>query len=160
MTRRYPKGRLGADDDGETTIAITVHRGHCIIEFPKPTKWIGLPADELRQFVGLLQKRLAEMSPPPGVVDPGEISLAPLPPPNRVPQPLEGRQIQAVEEYGVGSWCPTPDGTGPAEAVVLHYRIEGLGEFGLRLKTPERVNELIAMLERHRNDVWPGVGGA
>lgn len=79
-----------------------------------------------------------------------------LPPPNRLPQP--NLRMLHVTEYGVGSWCPTPDGTGPAEAVVLHLKVHGpvgVQQFGLRLRTARAVDELIAMLERHRNDVWP-----
>ncbi len=83
-----------------------------------------------------------------------------LPPPNRVPQNLDERPMFRVVEYGVGSWCPTPDGSGPAEAIVLHLTIDLAGdlmEVALRLKTPRAVDELIATLERHRNDVWPAV---
>lgn len=83
-----------------------------------------------------------------------------LPPPNRIPLNLADLGIIGIKEYGVASWCPTPDGSGSAEAVVLHLTIEWvLGadlQLGLRLKTPRAVDELIAMLERHRNDVWPG----
>jgi len=83
-----------------------------------------------------------------------------LPPANRLPQNLDGRGLFRITEYGVASWCPTPDGSGPAEAVVFHLKVDfGDGdefEFGLRLKTPRAVDELIALLERHRNDVWPG----
>jgi hypothetical protein len=44
--------------------------------------------------------------------------------------------------------------------VVLRFKIAGLVadkelEMGLRLKTAERVDELIAMLQRHKRDVWP-----
>lgn len=78
-----------------------------------------------------------------------------LPPANRVPQNVEGR-FRNVQQIGVASWCPTPDGSGPAEAVALHFAAAGMGEFAVRLKTARAVDELIAMLERHRNDVWPG----
>jgi hypothetical protein len=82
-----------------------------------------------------------------------------LPPANRIPAGLAGRPIFRITEYGVASWCPTPDGSGPAEAVVMHLTLDVGGErveLGLRLKSPRAVDELIALLERHRNDVWPG----
>jgi hypothetical protein len=83
-----------------------------------------------------------------------------LPPGNRVPRPLgrgyAGGEIRPIAEYGVGSWCPTQDGSGPATAVVLHFTMADGQQFGLRLKSARAVDELIAMLERHRNDVWPG----
>jgi hypothetical protein len=82
-----------------------------------------------------------------------------LPPMNRTPENLADRRLMKVVEVGVGSWCPSDDGSGPAEAVVLHLKIATGGkdfvEFGLSLKSPEAVNELIDMLVRHRNDVWP-----
>ena len=82
-----------------------------------------------------------------------------LPPPNRIPVNLADAGIVGVKEYGCASWCPTPDGSGPAEAVVLHLTVElvsgGDLTLGLRLKSACAVDELIAMLERHRNDVWP-----
>jgi hypothetical protein len=83
-----------------------------------------------------------------------------LPPPNRVPVNLAQVGLRNIKSYGVASWCPTPDGSGPAEAVVLHLTIgtvEGDDlEIGLRLKSARAVDEMIAALERHRNDVWPG----
>ncbi len=86
-----------------------------------------------------------------------------LPPANRVPQPLSDRDFVPVLEYQVGSWCPTPDGSGPATAVALrlHGPVLNGGEaqtvtMHLRLKSARAVDELIAALERHRNDVWPG----
>lgn len=76
-----------------------------------------------------------------------------LPPPSTTPQQLLGMQI---ESYHVGSWCPSPDGTGPAEAVAIGLKIKGLPhELILRLKSPERVDELIQLLLRHKRDVWP-----
>lgn len=70
----------------------------------------------------------------------------------------QAARFREIEEVGVAEWCPTPDGSGPAEAVVLHFRIRGEDEdLGLRLKSPGAVNRLIAMLERHRDSVWPGL---
>ncbi len=82
-----------------------------------------------------------------------------LPPMDGTATPLAGRGVFRVTEYGVASWCPSPDGSGPAEAVVLHLKIDAPGgpiELGLNLRTPEAVNTLVAMLLRHRDDVWPG----
>lgn len=82
-----------------------------------------------------------------------------LPPANRIPVDLSKISIKYVKEYHVGSWCPTSDGSGPAEAVVLNLVLAtdfGDLNIGLRLKSPRAVDELIATLERHRNDVWPG----
>lgn len=61
-----------------------------------------------------------------------------------------------LESYTVGSWCPTPDGTGPATAVAIQFSIKDDDlEFLLRLGSRERVNQFIAALEYYRDDVWP-----
>ena len=68
-----------------------------------------------------------------------------------------------VTEYTVGSWCPTPDGSGPAEAVSMQFMTDvnlksTMLSFFLRLKSPAAVDEMIAALVRHRDDVWPDYG--
>ncbi len=82
-----------------------------------------------------------------------------LPLADEKPEPLADRPMLRIAEYGVASWCPTPDGSGPAEAVVFHFQVAGpddeVVELAMRLKSPRAVNELIAALERHRDDVWP-----
>jgi hypothetical protein len=62
--RAYPKGRMGADDDGELAYAIAVDARHQVIrvEFGKPITWIGLDreaAEKLRDVLtdGLLELR-------------------------------------------------------------------------------------------------------
>ena len=82
-----------------------------------------------------------------------------LPPQSRIPQNLDERPMFKVEEYGVSSWTPERDGKGTLEAVVFHIKVRvGEKEFvelGLRLKSARAVDELIALLERNRNNVWP-----
>lgn len=64
-----------------------------------------------------------------------------------------------VESMTVGDWCPTQDGTGPAKAVALSFKVSGLMPVPLdlvfRLKTPTAVDDLIQMLLRHKRSVWP-----
>lgn len=77
----------------------------------------------------------------------------PLPPPLG---PSGQRFGITITEYTVGSWCPTPDGSGPAEAVAIQLMTEMDGvSFFMRLKSPAAVDELIAALRRHKDDVWP-----
>lgn len=70
------------------------------------------------------------------------------------------RQIRGVRltGYTIGSWCPTDDGTGPAEAVSFSLETK-LGNqdcnFVMRLKSPNTVDELVQALLKHRQDVWP-----
>lgn len=78
-----------------------------------------------------------------------------LPPANRIPDNVEGPRT-LIEEIFVGSWCPACDGKGPATEVHLQLKIRGIDTpLTFRCKTAKAVNQLIASLERHRNDVWP-----
>lgn len=65
----------------------------------------------------------------------------------------------AINSYTVGSWCPTPDGSGPAEAVALSLQVQWRRDeeidLVLRLKTPQAVDQMIQALLRHKRDVWP-----
>jgi hypothetical protein len=61
MQRRFPEGRLGPDDDGETAIAIGVKQGKVIVALPHPMKWIGVTADGARDFASMLLKRAEEI---------------------------------------------------------------------------------------------------
>lgn len=80
----------------------------------------------------------------------------PLPPGNRVPENVTWA-IHDVIEYGVASWTPERDGKGPATQVWFHLTTTALPHpVTIRLKTARAVDELVAMLRRHRNDVWPG----
>jgi hypothetical protein len=64
-----------------------------------------------------------------------------------------------IEDVQVGSWCPTADGTGPAQAVALNIKVRWNRrtriDMVLRLKSPQAVDELIAALNKHKADVWP-----
>lgn len=79
-----------------------------------------------------------------------------LPPATHGPRVLHGLTLK---DYTVGSWCPTPDGTGPPTAVGLTLRVELSGgtdmDLTMRLKTPEAVDGMIQSLLRHKRDVWP-----
>lgn len=85
----------------------------------------------------------------------------PLPEPNRLPVNLDEMGVWPVEcLYEVASWCPERDGKGPATQVHLALVLKVDDKLTLRptirLKSVRAVNELIGVLERHRDDVWPG----
>lgn len=83
-----------------------------------------------------------------------------LPPGSRVPYNLAGIETLEIEEYHVGSWCPLPDGQGPATQVHVMLKLRGIHTpLVLRLKSARAADELIGILERHRFDVWPTPGG-
>lgn len=61
-----------------------------------------------------------------------------------------------VTEIHVGAWCPTPDGSGPAEAVMLQIMTDRADlSLCMRMKTPAAVDELIEMLRLNQCHVWP-----
>ena len=79
-------------------------------------------------------------------------------PPMEGPRELAGVQFRS---YCVGDWCPTPDGSGPPQAVALSLQTTFAGQdldMVLRLKSPRAVDELIQSLLRHKRSVWPEAG--
>jgi hypothetical protein len=75
-----------------------------------------------------------------------------LPPSEFGGSPLYGR---TVKSFTVGSWCPTPDGSGPPQAVAFTIELMSGEHIVFRLKSPRAVDETIQMLLRHKRDVWP-----
>jgi len=67
-------------------------------------------------------------------------------------RPLHGATI---EEYTVGSWCPSNDGSGLPTAVALELKVDGLPPLVMRLKSAKAVDDMVAALLKHRRDVWP-----
>lgn len=86
----------------------------------------------------------------------------PIPPMESAPGPV-GDVPLISEGYSVLEWHPTPDGSGPATAVIFAHHCALLGDPPLkidvltRLKSPGELDRLIAVLERHRLSVWPEV---
>jgi hypothetical protein len=56
--RRYPDGRLGDDDMGETEMDVGLspidEPRAIVLRFPTPTKWVGMDADLARQLAAML----------------------------------------------------------------------------------------------------------
>jgi hypothetical protein len=79
-----------------------------------------------------------------------------LPPMSRNVGPLIGPNL---DSYTVGSWCPTPDGSGQPIAVAISFRVllepDGHMDCVVRLKSPMAVDQMIQCLLRHKRDVWP-----
>jgi hypothetical protein len=61
--REYPSGRMGAEDDGALSYAITTDTRHgtIILRFGKPVEWIGLGIVEAEQLRDQLTERLMEL---------------------------------------------------------------------------------------------------
>lgn len=62
---------------------------------------------------------------------------------------------QKVDGYAVGSWCPTPDGSGKPTAVVLELDLPKVGKVVMRFKSAGELRRFIGALSRHLADVWP-----
>lgn len=79
-----------------------------------------------------------------------------MPPPEPGGQQLIGPN---VESFSVGSWCPTPDGTGKPTAVAIVVRtttaIGTAMDVVVRIKSPMELDRVVQMLLRHKRDVWP-----
>ena len=55
-TGRFPEGQLNSNDEGEIRIAVGHQDGKVIIDFGKPTAWIGFTSEQAR----LLAKSLVD----------------------------------------------------------------------------------------------------
>jgi hypothetical protein len=60
-----------------------------------------------------------------------------------------------VNGYSVGSWCPTPDGSGKPVAVAISLDVSGIGDIVVRLKTPDAVDNMVQLLLKYKQEVWP-----
>ena len=79
-----------------------------------------------------------------------------IPESNRIPINVEDLGIKAeFDGYTVCSWNPEKDGKGPSTQVHLLMNFKNGISFAIRMKTKNAVNQMIAVLEFHRNDVWP-----
>jgi len=61
--REYPAGRMGAEDDGVLTLAMTTDVRHStiMIRFGKPVEWIGLGIAEAEYLRDQLTERLMDL---------------------------------------------------------------------------------------------------
>lgn len=56
-TGNYPEGKLNNDDQGELKIAIGKIEGKIVIDFGKPTTWIGMPVEQAVAFAELIVQK-------------------------------------------------------------------------------------------------------
>lgn len=61
VKREWPAGRMGGEDDGALSYAITTDQKNrtIVIRFGKPVEWIGLDVESAEQLRDELTKRLA-----------------------------------------------------------------------------------------------------
>ena len=51
-TKRFPNGKIHHSDEGEIRMAIGHYEGNVVIDFGKPTTWIGLPPQQAHAALG------------------------------------------------------------------------------------------------------------
>lgn len=61
---------------------------------------------------------------------------------------------EAGPEFNVGSWCPTPDGSGPPQQVHLRFGTPPGNCMLVRFKGPDSLDALIDALLEHRQHVF------
>jgi hypothetical protein len=59
--RTYPEGKLNKHDEGELALKIGTEQGSVVIDFGKPTQWIGLPPDQAVEFALIIIERAKEI---------------------------------------------------------------------------------------------------
>jgi hypothetical protein len=62
-TGRFPEGKIHPSDEGEIRIAIGSGNGKVVIEFGKPTAWIGFTADQARLIASDLIRHADSLTP-------------------------------------------------------------------------------------------------
>lgn len=74
-----------------------------------------------------------------------------------------GRAWAGVDEFGIGLWYPSPDGTGKPEAVQVNYEtvlvVPGIppqpATIIMRIKSAARLDQIVRDLLKYRKQVWP-----
>jgi hypothetical protein len=59
-THRFPEGKLTKDDEGEIRVAIGQKDGKVVIDFGKPTAWIGFTPEQADDIAKLLHEHATE----------------------------------------------------------------------------------------------------
>jgi ABC-type arginine transport system ATPase subunit len=59
-TGRFPLGKLTPQDEGEIAIAFTHMKGKVVIDFGKPTAWIGFTPEQAEQIADTLREHAAK----------------------------------------------------------------------------------------------------
>lgn len=80
------------------------------------------------------------------------------------PEKFSGKNLRdfpalfEISGYEVAEWTPQDNGEGKPEAVAIQINMAGAFDgmsFYLRLKSTRAVDELVALLEKYRDQVWP-----
>lgn len=58
-TGQFPEGKLTPEDEGEIRVGITHLDGKVVMDFGKPTAWIGFTAEQADQMAAVLRTHAA-----------------------------------------------------------------------------------------------------
>jgi len=84
--------------------------------------------------------------------------MADIPDPTFDGRPLSDNPPLELHSWSVFEWCPTPDGSGPPEEMHLVFELAGAldgARLAFRIKSRRAADQMVAILERHRDSVWP-----
>lgn len=56
-TGEFPEGKLTQTDEGEIQMAVGVHNGKIVIDFGKPTQWVGMNYEQAMALSGSLRDK-------------------------------------------------------------------------------------------------------
>ncbi len=56
-TGKFPEGKLTKMDEGELAMAIGTHQGKVVIDFGKPTAWIGFTKEQAYELANTLRDK-------------------------------------------------------------------------------------------------------
>ena len=62
MNRKYPRGKLNEEDQGQSAMAIGIENNVLVIHFQDLTKWIGLDKKTAKIFVKSLSEKIELMN--------------------------------------------------------------------------------------------------
>lgn len=60
LFRKFPRGRLNPDDEGEIAVGVAVDGDVVVLAFPKPVAWVGMPAEQAEKLADTIKQRAAE----------------------------------------------------------------------------------------------------
>ena len=79
-----------------------------------------------------------------------------LPPIQNVGRNLKDVPHLKLDGYHVSEWCPEEDGLGKSQEVhIVFDLVDPQVSFVLALKSPRALDEMVGVLLRSRNSVWP-----
>ena len=58
--RKYPRGKLNTEDEGQIAVGVAVDGDVVVLAFPTPVAWVGMPAEQAEELAETIKQRAAE----------------------------------------------------------------------------------------------------